>query len=101
MLESDERLCRPVQLRSCRFFLVWGAYTSSLLYVDFGVTPWIGIFAGMAVAGAMAAFIGVLSFRYNLKGDYFALATLAFAEILRVIANNTPALHAAQGIMIT
>lgn len=78
-----------------------GAYTSSMLYADLGVSPWIGMFAGMAAAGLMAAFIGVLSFRYKLKGDYFALATLAFAEMLRVIFNNTEALHAAQGVMIT
>ena len=81
-------------------FFGLGAYTSSLLYSDFGVTPWIGMFAGMAVAGIVGSFIGLLSFRYRLRGDYFALATLAFAEILRVIANNTEALHAAQGIMI-
>lgn len=78
-----------------------GAYTSSLLYTEFGVTPWIGMLAGMAVAGIIGAIIGVLSFVYNLKGDYFALVTLAFAEILRVIAKNTGWLKAAQGVSIT
>jgi branched-chain amino acid transport system permease protein len=77
-----------------------GAYTSSLLYTRFGVTPWAGMFVGMAVAGAAAALIGFLSFRYNLKGDYFALVTLAFAEIFRVIFNNTKALGAAGGVSI-
>lgn len=78
-----------------------GAYTSSLLYTDFGLTPWVGMFAGMAVAGIVAALIGYLSFHYNLKGDYFALATLAFAEILRVIFKNTKVLKAAAGVSIT
>lgn len=77
-----------------------GAYTSSILYTDFGVTPWFGMLVGMVVAGAVAAVIGYLSFHYNLRGDYFALATLAFAEILRVIFKNTPALHAASGVSI-
>lgn len=78
-----------------------GAYTSSLLYVDFGITPWIGMLFGTIVAGCVAAIIGYLSFHYNLKGDYFALATLAFAEILRVIFKNTKAFKAAAGVSIT
>lgn len=78
-----------------------GAYTSSMLYTDFGITPWVGMLFGMLVAGLVAALIGVLSFRYKLRGDYFALATLAFAEMLRIIFNNTEFLHAAQGVMIT
>ena len=78
-----------------------GAYTSSLLYVDFGISPWIGIIMGMLVAGVVAAIIGFLSFYYNLKGDYFALATLAFAEILRAIFKNTKGLKAAAGVSIT
>ena len=77
-----------------------GAYTSSLLAVDFGINPWIGLVAGMLVAGIVAAGIGYLSFHYNLKGDYFALATMAFCEICRVIFKNTKALHAASGVSI-
>lgn len=77
-----------------------GAYTSSILYVTFGITPWIGMLAGMVIAGIIGALIGVLSFYYNLKGDYFALATLAFAEILRVFTNNSKFLHSSYGISI-
>lgn len=77
-----------------------GAYTSSILFVDFGVNPWIGLILGMVVAGIVAAGIGYLSFHYNLKGDYFALATMAFCEIFRVIFKNTKALHAASGVSI-
>ncbi|MBQ2100190.1 MAG: branched-chain amino acid ABC transporter permease [Lachnospiraceae bacterium] len=77
-----------------------GAYTSSILFVDYGVNPWIGLICGMAVSGIVAAGIGYLSFHYNLKGDYFALATMAFCEIFRVIFKNTKALHAASGVSI-
>lgn len=77
-----------------------GAYTSSILFVDFGVNPWIGLILGMVAAGIVAAGIGYLSFHYNLKGDYFALATMAFCEIFRVIFKNTKALHAASGVSI-
>jgi branched-chain amino acid transport system permease protein len=77
-----------------------GAYTSSILFVDFGINPWIGLICGMMVSGIVAALIGYLSFHYNLKGDYFALATMAFCEIFRVIFKNTKALHAASGVSI-
>lgn len=77
-----------------------GAYTSSILYVDLGVNPWIGLVCGMIASGIVAALIGYLSFHYNLKGDYFALATMAFCEIFRVIFKNTKFLHAASGVSI-
>lgn len=77
-----------------------GAYTSSILFVDFGINPWIGLICGMVVSGVVAAIIGYLSFHYNLRGDYFALATMAFCEIFRVIFKNTKALHAASGVSI-
>lgn len=77
-----------------------GAYTSSILYIDFGISPWIGMFAGMTAAVLVGILIGFLSFRYQLKGDFFALVTLAFAEILRVLFNNSKALKGAGGILI-
>lgn len=77
-----------------------GAYTSSLLFVDFGISPWIGMIIGSALAGIVGLGIGYVSFRYKLKGHYFALATLAFAEIFKVIVMNTPQLKGAMGILI-
>jgi len=63
-----------------------GAYTSTLLLINFSISPWIGlVFAG--VVGAMlAALISLPTMK--LKGHYFALATLAFGEAMRVIANS-------------
>lgn len=83
---------------ACFFGL--GAYTSSILYVDYGVTPWIGMFAGAVVAGLVGLGIAVLTCRFKLKGDYFALSTLAFAEIFRTVFNNVEWLHAAVGVTI-
>lgn len=77
-----------------------GAYTSSILYLDHGVSPWFGMVLGMVLAAAVGLLIGFLSFRYKLRGDFFALVTLAFAEILRVLFNNTKALKGAAGILI-
>lgn len=81
-------------------FFGLGAYTSSILYIDYEVSPWIGMILGMAIAALAGTLIGFLSFRYKLRGDFFALVTLAFAEILRVLFNNTKALKAATGILI-
>ncbi len=77
-----------------------GAYTSTFLYTKFGISPWIGMFAGAALAALVGAIIGFLSFRYKLRDDYFALATLAFAEIFRIIVNNTSTLGGATGLLI-
>ncbi len=77
-----------------------GAYASSILYMDYGISPWFGMIIGMALAASVGALIGFLSFRYKLRGDFFALVTLAFAEILRVFVNNTKALKGASGVLI-
>lgn len=81
-------------------FFGLGAYTSSILYMEFGISPWLGMIAGMIIAALVGLLIGILSFRYKLRGDFFALVTLAFAEILRVLFNNTKALKGATGILI-
>lgn len=77
-----------------------GAYASSILYMDYGISPWFGMLAGMILAALIGLLIGFLSFRYKLRGDFFALVTLAFAEILRVLFNNTKALKGATGVLI-
>lgn len=66
-----------------------GAYTSAWLLVNHDVSPWIGMLVGMVVAAAFAVLVGFLSLRYKLKGAYFALATFAFAEMLRLWATNS------------
>ena len=77
-----------------------GAYTSSILYIDHSISPWFGMIMGMCLAALVGLLIGVLSFRYKLRGDFFALVTLAFAEIMRVLFNNTKALKGASGVLI-
>jgi branched-chain amino acid transport system permease protein len=66
-------------------FFGLGAYTSTLLHVHLGVSPWIGMLAAGVAATALGLFSGVLSFRYGLRGPYFALVMLAFAEMLRLL----------------
>jgi branched-chain amino acid transport system permease protein len=77
-----------------------GAYTSTLLLVKGGVSPWIGLLAGGVLAAAFGCFAGSLAFRYGLRGPYFALVTLAFAEMLRLIAVNWVDVGGPMGILI-
>lgn len=65
-----------------------GAYASAILQVKFGVSAWAGFAAGIVAGAMMGAFIGGLAFRYGLRGSYFALVTLAFAEVLRICASS-------------
>lgn len=76
-----------------------GAYTSSILFVNYGVSPWIGMFAGAALAGLFGFFIGAVTLR--LHGPFFSLATIAFAEVLMIISINWQSLtHGSGGIPV-
>ncbi|RSN70856.1 branched-chain amino acid ABC transporter permease [Actinomadura sp. WAC 06369] len=81
-------------------FFGLGAYTSAYLLVNHGVSPWIGMLAGMAVAATAAVVIGYFAFRYKLQGAYFALATFAFAEMLRLIVTTSEFTNKAVGFSI-
>lgn len=61
-----------------------GAYTSAALFQHFGVNPWLGMVAAVAICVAMASVIGWLAFRFGIGGTYFALLTIAFAEFTRI-----------------
>ena len=75
-----------------------GAYTSSFLLMTFHVNPWIGLIAGGVVAALVAAAIGYPC--SNLRGHYFAIASIAFAEIVRVHFNNWTLMNAAEGMSL-
>jgi branched-chain amino acid transport system permease protein len=61
-----------------------GAYASAALYVHFGLSPWIGLGASIAVCALAGAVIGFLAFRFGVSGVYFAILTIAFAEFARI-----------------
>ena len=63
-----------------------GAYASSLLALNYGLSPWIGLFVGACVAAVLGAFIGAPSLR--LKGDYLAIATFGLGVIVYSVAKN-------------
>lgn len=77
-----------------------GAYTVAVLQVRLGINPWIGLVVGGALSSAVGVIVGWLTFRYGLRGSYFALVTLAFAEVFRILANSIPWTGAGEGILI-
>jgi branched-chain amino acid transport system permease protein len=75
-----------------------GAYTSSFLLTSFHVSPWIGLIAGGILAALTAAAIGIPC--SNLRGHYFAIASIAFGEIIRIVFNNWKLVGAAEGLTL-
>jgi branched-chain amino acid transport system permease protein len=63
-----------------------GAYCSSILFLNFSLSPWVGMLLGGLLASGLSIIVGYPCFR--LKGAFFALATLAIAEVLRILSIN-------------
>ncbi|MGB1066525.1 MAG: branched-chain amino acid ABC transporter permease [Paracoccaceae bacterium] len=82
-------------------FFGTGAYTSSILLITFGIPPIFGIFVAVLMGAFLGFLVGYLSFRSGLRGSYFALITLAFAELLRVLANSVEFTGGGVGLFLT
>ena len=65
-------------------FLGIGAYTTALLWNSYGISPWLGMPAGIVLAVAVAVVIGYPCSRLQVVGHYFALVTLALSEVVRL-----------------
>ena len=63
-----------------------GGYTSTILLVHYEIAPWIGMWFGGLIAGVCGAALALICAR--LRGPFFILSTLAFAEVVRIGALN-------------
>jgi branched-chain amino acid transport system permease protein len=81
-------------------FFGTGAYTSTILQVTYGWNPWLAWPAAMLAGAIVGWVIAFLSFRAGLRGSYFALITLAFAEVFRILANSVPFTRGGLGMLI-
>jgi len=86
-----------ISLGHCVFFGA-GAYTSSLFLMKAGLTPWIGMFFGVAVSCILALIIGSICFK--LKGHYFVIATFVIAEIVLSLVSTIDFFGAAVGLWL-
>lgn len=81
-------------------FFGTGAYVSAVLQSRYGVNAWAGAGIGIAAGAGIGGVIGWLSFCAGLRGSYFALITLAFAEVLRIVANATSITGGGTGLLL-
>ena len=81
-------------------FFGTGAYFQAIAQLTWGWSPWLALPGGMLMAALVGAWVGALSFRYGLKGSYFALVTLAFAEVFRIVCVSVPFTGAGVGLML-
>lgn len=86
-----------ISLGHAAFFGI-GAYTATLLFMNHDISPWIGIPVGGLVAALVGVVVGWSCFR--LKGHYFAMATIAIAEIVQIAFNNWEYAGAAVGLSL-
>lgn len=78
-----------------------GAYTSTMLYLELGLTPWAGMLAGALLAGAVGVVLALVVYRYNVKGIFFALVTLGAMEVAKGVADNWDFIKGPVGILLT
>lgn len=81
-------------------FFGTGAYIQAIAQLQGGVNAWAALVLAVAGAALVGLFIGALTFRYGLKGSYFALVTLAFAEVFRILALSVPFTGGGVGLMV-
>jgi branched-chain amino acid transport system permease protein len=80
-------------------FFGTGAYTQAIAQLH-GINPWVALPLALAASALVGLVVGALSFRYGLKGSYFALVTLAFAEVFRIVAVSVPFTGGGVGLMV-
>src|SRR2546428_1852919 len=81
-------------------FVGVGGYTAAVLSIELQIPPWVGMFVGAALAALLGAIIGYLGFRFGLRGFYFVLLTVAFAEICRIAVSNIDAIGGPLGLYV-
>ena len=77
-----------------------GAYASTYLAQTLGLSPWIGMFVGGIIAVVFALALGFLGFRFGIRGVYFVIMTIAFAEITRLVVSHVETLGSFSGIFL-
>jgi branched-chain amino acid transport system permease protein len=89
--------CGQISLGHAVFFGT-GAYTSSMLVKTFDLTPWAGMLAGALLAVVLSQIIGYPVFQ--LRGHYFAIATIAVGEIVQTLVLNWDWVGGARGLFV-
>jgi branched-chain amino acid transport system permease protein len=81
-------------------FFGTAAYAAAVLQTRYGINAWIAFAGATMLAAAIGFGMGAMVFRAGLTGSYFALVTLAFAEVFRILANTFQFTGAGVGIQL-
>ncbi len=81
-------------------FFGTGAYIQTIAQLQGGFNAWAALAMAVSGSASVGVMVGALTFRYGLKGSYFALVTLAFAEVFRILALSVPFTGAGVGLML-
>lgn len=81
-------------------FFGTGAYVQAIAQLSLGWNAWLALAAAVVAAAVVGAGVGALTFRYGLKGSYFALVTLAFAEVFRILSVSVGFTGGGVGLML-
>ncbi|OZI49359.1 branched-chain amino acid ABC transporter permease [Bordetella genomosp. 4] len=77
-----------------------GAYAQALGQLNWGLNPWVVLPIAIVCGALVGLAVGALTFRYGLRGSYFALVTLAFAEVFRIVAGSVSFTGGGVGLMV-
>jgi branched-chain amino acid transport system permease protein len=78
-----------------------GAYIVAVLSERFGITPWIGMVAAFGAGASLGIAIGAIGFRFAVRGVYFALLTIAFAELARILFEHWDGIGKTAGFFLS
>ena len=81
-------------------FLATGAYASTVLFRDYGISPWIGMWAGALIAAVLGAVLSAVAFWYRVRGVFFAVITLSAVEVFRGLFSGWEFLGGTSGIFL-
>ena len=90
-------LSGQISLGQAIFFGI-GAYSSTVLFAKYGITPWAGLMVGMLLSALAAVAIGVPTLR--LRGHYFAIATLLIGSSVQIVFQRWDWVGAASGLYV-
>ena len=81
-------------------FFGTGAYIQAIAQMQFSMNAWNALLLALCASACVGLFVGSVSFRYGLKGSYFALVTLAMAEIFRILSLSVNFTGGGVGLML-
>ena len=81
-------------------FFGTGAYIQAIAQMQFAMNAWSALLLALCASACVGLFVGSVSFRYGLKGSYFALVTLAMAEIFRILSLSVNFTGGGVGLML-